>query len=132
MSEPESLKIRPYARLLTMLGEQLIKNERIALIELIKNAYDADASWVKVTFEGFSENFGIIADSKIIIEDDGVGMDSELIRKHWLNPATPEKKLRKEVKETTLKGRVLREKKVLDVFNPQTREECASHKPRGW
>ena len=116
MSEPESLKIRPYARLLTMLGEQLIKNERIALIELIKNAYDADASWVKVTFEGFSENFGIIADSKIIIEDDGVGMDSELIRKHWLNPATPEKKLRKEVKETTLKGRVIQGEKGIGRF----------------
>ena len=37
------LSIRPYARLLTMLGDQLIKNERIALLELIKNAYDADA-----------------------------------------------------------------------------------------
>ena len=47
------LKFRPYARLLTMLGDQLIKNERIALVELIKNSYDADASWVKVTFKGF-------------------------------------------------------------------------------
>ena len=37
---PEKLHIRPYARLLTMLGDQLIRNERIALIELIKNAYD--------------------------------------------------------------------------------------------
>ena len=33
----ERLKIRPYARLLTMLGDQLIKNELIALVELIKN-----------------------------------------------------------------------------------------------
>lgn len=32
----EKLKIRPYARLLTMLGDQLIKNELIALVELIK------------------------------------------------------------------------------------------------
>ena len=38
MSEPKYLKIRPYARLLTMLGDQLIRNERIALIELIKNS----------------------------------------------------------------------------------------------
>ena len=53
MSESKKLQIRPYARLLTMLGEQLIKNERIALIELIKNSYDADADWVKVTFQGF-------------------------------------------------------------------------------
>ena len=48
-----SLKIRPYARLLTMLGEQLIRDEQIALAELIKNGYDADADWVKVSFIGF-------------------------------------------------------------------------------
>lgn len=34
---------RPRAELLLQLGEQLIKNESIALIELIKNSYDADA-----------------------------------------------------------------------------------------
>lgn len=40
--KPRKLSIRPYARLLTMLGEQLIRNEKIALMELIKNSYDAD------------------------------------------------------------------------------------------
>ena len=50
--DPEPpLSIRPYARLLTMLGEQLLKNERVALVELIKNAYDADAGTVDVEFE---------------------------------------------------------------------------------
>ena len=44
--KPEAVSFRPHARLLTMLGEQLIKNERIALVELIKNAYDADAERV--------------------------------------------------------------------------------------
>lgn len=39
MALSEKLKIRPYARLLTMLGDQLIKNELIALVELIKNSY---------------------------------------------------------------------------------------------
>ena len=34
----EKLKIRPYARLLTMLGDQLIKNELIALVELINES----------------------------------------------------------------------------------------------
>ena len=47
----KSLTIRPYARLITMLGEQLIKNEIIALTELIKNSYDADASIVRIKFE---------------------------------------------------------------------------------
>ena len=65
----ETLKIRPYARLLSMLGDQLIKDERIALIELIKNSYDADASWVKVTFSEFGDNYEVRPESKIIIQE---------------------------------------------------------------
>ena len=53
----EQLKIRPYARLLTMLGDQLIKNEQIAVTELMKNSYDADADWVKVSFENFGKDY---------------------------------------------------------------------------
>ena len=92
----EKLKIRPYARLLTMLGDQLIKDERIALIELIKNCYDADASWVKVTFENFGENYKVLPESKIIIQDDGDGMTKEILSTKFLNPATPGKKIQKE------------------------------------
>lgn len=110
------LKIKPYARLLTMLGEQLIKNERIALIELIKNSYDADADWVKITFEGFGENYKIEKNSKIIIEDNGHGMTEHLIKTHWLNPATPEKKKRKKTKDTTTKGRIIQGEKGIGRF----------------
>ncbi|WP_446810151.1 ATP-binding protein [Methylomonas sp. 2BW1-5-20] len=112
----EKLRIRPYARLLTMLGEQLIKNERIALIELIKNAYDADADWVKVSFCGFGDGYKILPGSKIVIEDSGHGMSVDIIKKHWLNPATPEKKKRKNIKETTEKGRVIQGEKGIGRF----------------
>ena len=98
-------RIRPYARLLTMLGEQLIKNERIALIELIKNCYDADADWVKIIFENFDTAFDKNEESKIIIEDNGHGMTHDIIVNHWLNPATPEKLTRKKKKAQTAKGR---------------------------
>lgn len=114
MSKTINLKIRPYARLLTMLGEQLIKNERIALIELIKNSYDADADWVKVSFQNFGDNYGITESSKIIIEDNGCGMDADLIKKHWMNPATPEKRKRKKVK--TAKGRIIQGEKGIGRF----------------
>ena len=110
------LKIRPYARLITMLGDQLIKNERIALVELIKNAYDADAEWVKVSFLNFNDDFTVNSDSKIVIEDDGNGMSEQIIEKHWLNPATPEKKKRKKNKETTDKGRILQGEKGIGRF----------------
>ena len=110
----EQLEIRPYARLLTMLGDQLIKNERIALVELIKNSYDADADWVKVTFVNFDDNFKTTPTSKIIIEDNGTGMTEEIIRNHWLNPATPEKKNRKTTR--TKKKRVLQGEKGIGRF----------------
>ena len=112
----ETLKIKPYARLITMLGDQLIKNERIALVELIKNSYDADASWVKVNFIDFNEDFSINENSKIVIEDDGCGMNDEIIKKHWLNPATPEKLKRKVEEKTTPKGRILQGEKGIGRF----------------
>ena len=112
----EKLKIKPYARILTMLGDQLIKNELIALIELIKNSYDADASWVKVSFIGFAEDYSLTPSSKIIIEDDGCGMNADILRKHWLNPATPDKFKRKKTDPKTPKGRVLQGEKGIGRF----------------
>lgn len=117
MDNPREIPIRPYARLLTMLGEQLIKNERIALVELIKNSYDADSPWVKISFCDFSEDCTACANSRIVIEDAGCGMDEETICRHWLNPATPEKKLRKQNKmERTPSGRVLQGEKGIGRF----------------
>ena len=68
----ETLPFRPYARLLTMLGDQLIKNERIALVELIKNAYDADAARVEVRFEDFNPDMTHNPDSRIVVRDDAI------------------------------------------------------------
>ncbi|MEO9484596.1 MAG: sensor histidine kinase [Ekhidna sp.] len=100
--ERNTFKIRPYARLLTMLGEQLIKNEKVALTELIKNSYDADASWVQVRFIGFhktseseGESLKASSNSTIEIEDDGEGMTLKTIRNSWMNPATPNKLIKK-------------------------------------
>ncbi len=118
----EKIKIRPFARLLTMLGEQLIKNEKIALVELIKNAYDADASWVQIRFINFkgkegedSLEFG--SNSYIEIEDNGDGMTSTVIKQHWMNPATPIKLLKKKIKEkTNRKNRIIQGEKGIGRF----------------
>lgn len=112
----EILTIRPYARLITMLGDQLIKNELIALVELIKNSYDADASWVKVSFIDFALDYSLTSTSKIIIEDDGCGMNEDILKKHWLNPATPDKLRRKAVNAKTEKGRILQGEKGIGRF----------------
>ena len=119
----KTLKIRPYARLLTMLGEQLIKNEQIALAELIKNAYDADADWVKVSFVGFAydekkNEIHKTADSRIVVEDNGCGMTIDVIEESWMNPATPNKKTRDgdEIKTTPKKHRIIQGEKGIGRF----------------
>ena len=114
----EALSFRPHARLLTMLGEQLIKNECIALVELIKNAYDADADRVEVRFEKFNENMTPNENSRIVVRDDGSGMTVDTLRNDWMNPATPTKHLAKlDARGTTLgKGRIMQGEKGIGRF----------------
>jgi len=81
-----TFKVR--ARLIEQLGEQLIKNESIALIELIKNAYDADASTVNLIMK----NIDNPETGQIIIEDNGTGMDADIIRNVWLEAGSDYKK----------------------------------------
>lgn len=74
-------------RILSHFGEDLIKNESIALFELIKNSYDACASTCIIEFY-FNEN----KLEKISIEDDGTGMDKSTIENVWLVVGTPNKR----------------------------------------
>lgn len=75
---------QPKARLILQLGDQLIRNESIAMLEIIKNAYDADASRVVISMSNVEKK----RDGEIIIEDDGVGMDLTLIRDVWMQPGS--------------------------------------------
>lgn len=78
------VKFKPRARLLLQLGDQLIKNESIALVELVKNSYDADANKVDI----YMEHVDNAEDGIIIIEDDGYGMDSETVQNVWMEPGS--------------------------------------------
>ena len=74
-------------RILSHLGEDLIKNESIALFELIKNSYDACALHCIIDFYF---NDGKL--ERISIEDDGKGMDRAIIEDVWLVVGTDNKK----------------------------------------
>ena len=80
--------MRPRARLINLIGEELISDEPVALVELVKNAYDADARNVEIRFEGAD----LERPSRIIIADDGTGMDVETVLGAWLEPGTTSKK----------------------------------------
>lgn len=77
-------KFKPRARLLLQLGDQLIKNESIALLELAKNAYDADASMVSIVMHHPDS----IENGSIEIEDDGYGMTADIVENVWLEPGS--------------------------------------------
>lgn len=117
----ELVYMKPYARLLTMLGDQLIRDETVALAEIIKNSYDADAEKVLVYFENFKQNGDELEQqdsSRLVIKDNGCGMDENVIKKHWLNPATPIKKFKKqEVNEKTAKGRIIQGEKGIGRYS---------------
>lgn len=81
---------RPRARLILLLGDQLIRDHGIAVFELVKNAYDADASQCKVTLENVSSCDDDLA--RIIVEDDGIGMNLDTVLNDWLEPGTSNRK----------------------------------------
>jgi signal transduction histidine kinase len=100
-----------------MLGEQLIKNDRIALIELAKNCYDADATEVLIRFDGFGSRLDRTATSTICVIDNGDGMSEDVVRAHWLSPATSVKVQKKRSsKPKTAGGRVVQGEKGIGRF----------------
>jgi signal transduction histidine kinase len=80
--ESGSAIFQPRARLLKLIGAELISDEIVALAELVKNAHDADASMVTITFNSANG-----PDGEIVIHDDGNGMDRDTLLRHWMEPA---------------------------------------------
>lgn len=73
-----SLTFTLQSRVLRELGERLVKQPEVALLELIKNAYDADASVCTVTVKG----------RMLTIEDDGGGMTLRRFTTAWMTIGT--------------------------------------------
>jgi signal transduction histidine kinase len=103
--------------IIQVLGEQLIGSEKVGILELIKNAYDAGASFCEVRIEKVS---GLpdapLSDPKIAdfpgpvitVIDDGAGMNEYIIRNGWMRPAT---RLKTSVKEQLKRERLEADKR---------------------
>lgn len=70
------------SRLLRELGERLVKQPEVAIVELIKNAYDADATQCAIRYE---------PDTSIIVSDNGTGMTLARFRSGWMRIGTSAK-----------------------------------------
>ncbi len=77
-------KFKPRARMLQLLGDQLIRSPNIAVFELLKNSYDADATEATVTLNWIEDP----EQASIVVEDDGSGMSLDTVINAWLEPGT--------------------------------------------
>lgn len=94
--ESEKPLITPFranAHLLKLLGDELIGDDRLAVFELVKNAYDANATSVDVTLNLECEHPNII-----IWDHSGSGMTKEDIINKWMEIGTNSKRSENKVR----------------------------------
>ncbi|SEB00829.1 Histidine kinase-, DNA gyrase B-, and HSP90-like ATPase [Flavobacterium gillisiae] len=101
MAKQNDLHFKTNVQLKSIIGKDLINDDNIAILELVKNSFDADAKQVKIKYFNLKQNddkkVETFSDftSRLIIQDDGIGMDITDIRDKWLNIAYSEKKSNK-------------------------------------
>ena len=86
---PDDLTFTIDSRLLEELGENLVTRNHVALSELIKNAYDAEATEVEIDFINARKQKDRV--SEIRIADNGHGMTVDEIQNNWMRVATTDK-----------------------------------------
>ena len=96
----EKLHFKTNVQIKSIIGKDLINDDNIAILELVKNSFDADSKRVDISFCNLKNNDDKVTDtfsentSRLYIRDDGVGMDLTDISDKWLNIAYSEKKSR--------------------------------------
>src|SRR5579863_2766758 len=94
------------ASIVFQLGEDLITDVVQAVVELVKNSYDADADYAKITVitdmsNEYPKTFFPDAKGYVVVEDNGVGMDEDTIERGWLTISNSLKREMKRKRETT-------------------------------
>ncbi len=137
------------ASVVKQLGEELVSDELTAIMELVKNSYDADADWVKITIntnEILKEDGLIYQNSKghIVIEDNGDGMNYNDIINKWLFISVSHKRDMKAKGLVTGKqrtplgdkglGRLSTQRlaQVLEIFTGKNDEKISHHVAFDW
>ena len=84
------LNFKVSSGLKNIIGRDLIINDTVAIFELVKNAFDADAKKVQLYFDK----------DRIIIIDDGHGMTHDDLVNKWLFVAYSEKKKENQINQS--------------------------------
>lgn len=82
----EKIYLKASAKLVSQLGEQLIENELVALLELIKNSYDADSTISRIIVN--TEELTSHGQGKIIVNDNGHGMIPSILKNSFFKIST--------------------------------------------
>jgi signal transduction histidine kinase len=87
VSSSGTYKIRPAGRHILTIGRDLIQDCYAAVVELVKNAYDADSRDVNIEFRAKPDRSGYA----IVITDHGHGMSRDTVIHKWMVPSTRDK-----------------------------------------
>ena len=125
------------AAVVKQLGEELVTDEVTAVMELVKNSYDACAQWVRIEVNTsqplLGQHYKYQGDvGYITIEDNGFGMNEIEIKKGWLVISLSAKRKMKEAGQTLVCGRTPLGDKGLGRLSTQRlaqRLELFSSKP---
>ena len=82
----KNLQFKTNSRHIGQLGRELVTDFVTALVELVKNAYDADAPSVRILIENANTPY-----SRIIVADTGCGMTEDEFEKRWMVIGTSNK-----------------------------------------
>lgn len=107
MATGTEYRIRARSHLLQLLGEELIGDDRLAIFELVKNGYDADANEVEITVDVAGTGRG-----SIVVQDSGTGMTLDDITGKWLELATDSRRRDRSVRTKRFRRMALGEKGV--------------------
>ncbi len=97
------LTLGVHPRVVFQLGESLVTDPVQALLELVKNSYDADATFVSIEVD----THAVVGDlrGRIVVKDNGVGMSEKTIREGWLTISVSPKSAMKKAGKTSLRHR---------------------------
>ena len=115
-------KIRPAGRHILAIGRDLIKDKYAAIVELVKNSYDADSQKCTVSLLPYEKT--ILIDNKevvekgitVIVKDEGHGMTFDTVTDKWMVPSTDDKLTRKN-KGKSPNGRLMQGKKGIGRYS---------------
>lgn len=107
----QTLDFKISAGLKNIIGKELITDDFIAIFELVKNSYDANAKSVWIVFQNIKNQDGGKT-ARILIVDGGYGMSYDDLLEKWLFVGYSAKKYSEQPKHVDYRHKIRRHKRI--------------------